>query len=395
MAPPHDNRSVKQGRLRAAPSEGEYRVTLGEEDRRQLALDLAGLLRPPERLRRTFGEVAADWLSRVVRVCRDNEERLLWHLWPLWELREAGHAEHGDDLTKARIDECFNALDQRNGGALGAATLNKARSTGKLAVDDAIANRRWHSPNPFAYVKPRRIAKKPYPRITADELARALAQLRPDRQRECIWQIHAGTRPGEQKALRKSDIDLERGFVTVQRSNARQETKTGRSREIPIPAGARAALLEAMRLSPSGLVFPRPDGTQQRPDVKLSKVLRSALKKAGVVTGYRFTCRRKGCGFGEETSIDAYRTGAVSLGVRRCPRCNFKLWCEGIPKRFTWYGLRHASATLHREVGADALAVKMALGHAVRDVTDDVYTHISDQRFAAEIGKLVVKPKGR
>jgi len=383
------------GSRRARRTPGEYRAKLAVDvDVRQLALELAQLMKPPERMRRTFGDVGADWLSRVVRVCRENEERHLWHLCPLWELREPGLDEHGDDLTKARIDACLVHLDRANGGPLGSASLNKLRSTGKLVIDDATANRRWRSANPFDFVQPRRVAKKPYPRITADELARALACMRPDRQRECIWQIHAGTRPGEQKALRKSDVDLERGFVTVQRSNARQETKTGRSREIPIPAGARAAIVEAMRLSPSALVFPRPDGTQQRADVKLSKVLRSALKRAGIVTGYRHTCRRKACGFAEEISLDAYRPGAesVTIDVRKCPECNFKLWCEGIPKHFTWYGLRHAAATLHREVGADALAVKMALGHVPRDLTDDVYTHITDQRFREELGKLVVKP---
>jgi integrase len=342
-------------------------------------------MRPAERPRRSFGDVAAAWLARVVRVRRENEERHLWYLCPLWHLREADAAERDDDLTKARIDDCFNALDKRNGGPLGPATLNKLRSTGKLAVDDAIANRRWHSANPFTYVQPRRVPRQPYPKITADELARALGHMRPDRMRECIWQIHVGTRPGEQKALRKCDVDLDRGFVTIHRSNARDETKTGIPREIPIPDGARAALVEAMRLSPSEFVFPRPDGTQQRHDVKLSKMLRSAFKAAGIVTGYRLTCRRKGCGYADEVLIE-------DRG-RLCPSCGFKLWCEGIPKHFTWYGLRHAANNLHREMGADAYAVKVALGHAPRDVNDEFYSHLSDERFKAELAKLIIRPK--
>lgn len=328
--------------------------------------------------RPSLGQLADDWLKRVPRACPGNERRHVHHMASLLSLREG-------ELNKAAIEHCFAALDKERGGKLGPATLNKLRSTGRLIIEDAVSNGLWFAANPFAAVPVRRVPRKPWPRITAGELSLALGQLRPDRMRECIWQIHAGTRPGEQKALRKSDVDLERGFVTVQRSNARGETKTGRSRELPIPAGARDALIESMRLSPSEFVFPRPDGTQQRADVKLSAVLRSALKRAGVVTGYRSTCRRQGCGFVDQQLLAARG--------RRCPRCNMKLWCEGIPKHFTWYALRHAAATLHRENGADALAVKMALGHASRDINDDIYTHMSDAKYQAEMGKLVVRPK--
>lgn len=334
--------------------------------------------------RRTFGEVAADWLSRLVRVSPENEQRHLWHLCPLWELRDAGSEEHEDDLTKARIEACLRALDVEHGGTLGPSSLNKALGTGRLVVQDAIANRRWHSANPFDFVKRRRVPKKPWARITADELARALAQLRPDRQRECIWQIHAGTRPGEMRGLQKGDVSLSEGFVTIQRSNGRSTTKTGVTRRIPIPAGARAVLEEAMRLSPSEFVFPNPDGSRQRADSKLSRTLQTAFKAAGIVTGYRFMCRRTECLFRDEQP-------AKELG-RRCPRCNFTMWCEGIPKRVTFYSLRHAAASLHTEAGADAHAMKTALGWAARDVGDDTYRHLSDQQFAEELGKLIITP---
>jgi len=326
---------------------------------------------------KTFGELAASWLKRCAHAFPEVAAGHVRHLAPLKHLREG-------DLTKAAIEAALLKLDRANGGPLGPATLNKLRSTGKLIIDDAIGSGTWSSANPFAYVKRRRVAAKPVARLTAEELSRALACMRPDRRRECLWQIHAGTRPGEQKALRKSDVDLARGFVTIHRSNGRAETKTGRSREIPIPIGAREALLEAMRLSPSELVFPNPDGTRQRADLKLSETLRTALKHAGVICGYGFKCRRKGCGF--------YEVQPTSSADRRCPRCNFKLWCEAVPKHFTWYGLRAAANNLHRESGADAFAVKVALGHAGRDVNDDHYSSLTDERFKAELGKLVIRP---
>lgn len=375
MAPP---RSVPPARrVRRRSSALEHRAP-PEVDVRQLALQLADLLRPPAPTRLTFGELGADWLKRVSRVRPENERRHLAHMTPLWALREG-------ELTKAAIETCFAALDKERGGKLGPESLNKLRSTGRLVVEDAAANGRWVGRNPFSDVAPRRVPRRAYPRITAEELSRALACLRPDRMRECIWQIHTGMRPGEQKALRKSDVDLGRGFVTVSRSNARDETKTGRARELPIPAGARAALLEAMRLSPSALVFPRPDGSQQRADTKLSNVLRTAFKKAGIVTGYKFSCRRKGCRYSDQQ--------LVADRFRRCPGCGFTLWCEPIPKAFTWYGLRHAACSLHREAGADAFVVKLALGHAAVDVNESTYSHLSDEMLKAELGKLVIAPK--
>lgn len=377
--PPRSKRS--SGSRRRARKTGEYRAKLPPQvDVKQLALQLADLLRPAALTRLSFGQLAEDWLKRVVRVHPGNERRHVAHMGPLLALKEG-------ELTKAAIEHCFVALDKERGGKLSSASLNMVRSTGRLIIEDAAANGRWSGRNPFNDVAPRRVSKKPYPRITVDELSRALACMRPDRQRECIWQIHAGTRPGEQKAMLKADVDLERGFVTICRSNARNETKTGVPREIPIPAGARDALIEAMRVSPSELVFPRPDGTRQRHDVKLSKMLRTAFKRAGVITGFKLACRRKGCGYSDQVLIEQRD--------RLCPICGFKLWCEPIPKHFTWYGLRHAANNLHRELGADAYAVKAALGHAPRDVNDEFYSHLSDERFKAELSKLVIAPKRR
>lgn len=370
-------RVVRSGRG-GGVRESECRVRLVEEDRRQLALDLAELLRGSEGERRSFGTLAEDWLKRLVRVRPKNERLHVRHMAALFPLKEG-------ELTKATIEACLVRLDVANGGTLGPATLNKLRSTGKLIIDDARANALWRGPNPFTAVKPRRVPRKPWPRLTGEELARAFDVMRADRRREAIVSLLTGIRPGEMKALQKCDVDLERGMLSVHRSLGRNQTKTGVPRDVPIPLAAREVLKEAMKLSISSLVFPKPNGSRQRDDVKLSRVLRTAFKKAGVVLGYRLTCRRKDCAHEEQN--------AAPLEIV-CPKCGMRLWCEPVPKPFTWYSLRHAAATLHREAGADALAVKMALGHVARDVTDDVYTHISDERYRAELNRLAL-PLGK
>lgn len=362
--------------------ESSYRVQLGEEERRQLVLEIAAELHRSEE-RRSFGVLAADWLKRVVRVRPQNEERHVRHMGDLLALREPGRRSAPDDLTKAAIESCFATLDKARGGKLGPAMLNKLRSTGRLIVEDARDNQRWFGPNPFSGVRCRRVPRKPWPRVTSVELGAAFAWLRADRQREALVMIHMGMRPGELKALKKEDVDFKRGFVSIHRSLERDETKTAAAREVPIPDGCRAALEEAISVSRFSLVFPRADGSMQRADTKLSRTLRTAFKSAGVVIGYRLLCRRPTCRHREERA-------AIQPGVSECPKCGFALWVDPIPKPFTWYGLRHASATLHREFGADALAVKTALGWVQRDIGDDVYTHLSDERYRAEMNRLAV-----
>ena len=49
-------------------------------------------------------------------------------------------------------------------------------------------------------------------------------------------------------------------------------------------------------------------------------ILRTALRKAQIVTGYVHKCRRQSCGYSEE---------AAEGDLRRCPKCKMKLWPVG------------------------------------------------------------------
>lgn len=342
------------------------------EELKQQNVELLALLRSTKtpRARQTLGELATDWLKRVSRVRPQHEQRHIGHMADLHQLREG-------ELTKATIEAAFAKLDRARGGTLGPAMLNKLRSTGKLIIDDAIACGLWRYANPFAYVKCHRVPRASYSHVTPAELSRAFAVLAENRRRLAVVALFTGMRPGELKALQKQDVDLERGFITVRRSLGRNTTKTGRERLVPIPRGCASALRDALEASPSELVFPRPDGTRERDDLKLSRILRTAFKKAKVITGYVYTCRRCGKSSGEQ---------ALSVVDQAC--CGAKMWREPVAKRFRFYDLRHACATLAREAGADPLAVKLTLGHIPRDQTDSRYTHMTDARFRTEMGKL-------
>ncbi len=53
----------------------------------------------------------------------------------------------------------------------------------------------------------------------------------------------------------------------------------------------------------------------------LEEVLRQALGRAGIVTGYEHVCRKKGCG---------HRELVADAAERRCPVHNHRLWPKAI-----------------------------------------------------------------
>jgi integrase len=336
----------------------------------------------PSRRRRddaapTFQELAEEWLrvEGARLAAPENERRHVEHLRLLWPLTEV-------ELRPARAREALLAL-LRPLGPLGPATVNKVRGTGRRIIREAQLNERWHGPNPFDVVRRLRQPRPSHRTLSIAEVRALLPHMRADRRREALVMLYLGPRPGEWKALRKVDVDLARGALTIRRSNARDATKTGRVRTVPIPAGLRPVLEEALRETPPTceLVFPRPCGRRQRADAKLSRMLQHCLRKAGLVTGYEYACRRKGCGHREERR---------ELEPLRCPACNFKLWATGIPLSVRFYDLRHSAATLHREAGCDPLVIQLVLGHAAENLTDSLYTHLSLEYMQREIDKLPI-----
>jgi hypothetical protein len=70
--------------------------------------------------------------------------------------------------------------------------------------------------------------------------------------------------------------------------------------------------------------FPHADGTMRDEIWQPEDVLRRALKRAGIVTGYSHVCRRKGCRYSEDRrEVDRLRFGFFQPGcdvtaLRRC-----------------------------------------------------------------------------
>ena len=78
-------------------------------------------------------------------------------------------------------------------------------------------------------------------------------------------------------------------------------------------------------------------------------VLRRALRKAGLVSGYRHKCRKPGCG---------YLEAAADPGLRKCPRHekNSRLWVTSTVRPIRFHDLRHTTGSLLTIAPADLAA---------------------------------------
>lgn len=375
-APLSGNGSDGQLRLMQARSERRSLLDLPEPQPNQLALP--GVLEAAKSSGAagpTFHHLAEEWfeLERRRLVEPVNERRHIAHLRQLWALREG---ELRPRAVRAALLELLAPT-----GTLGAATVNKVQSTGRRIIREAQLNERWLGPNPFEIVPRLRQVKPSFRTLSLAECRTLLPYLREDRRREVLVMLYLGCRPGEIKALKKQDVDLTRSELVIKRSNGRDQTKTGKERRVPISEGLRAVLADALWATSEDcdLVFPGQEGRRQRSDIKLARMLRSAMGRAGLVTGYSYVCRRSGCGHREKRRWEE---------DVRCPTCRAKLWVTGIALPVRYYDLRHSAATLHREAGCDPLVIQYTLGHAPKNLTDSIYTHLSADYLRRELNKL-------
>ena len=139
---------------------------------------------------------------------------------------------------------------------------------------------------------------------------------------------------------------------------------------IPIAAPLRARH-EAALGSPGALLFPRRDGSMQPRSLRLGRMLRAALGRAGVVDGWLHRCRAPGCGH-EARSPKA-------AAPERCPRCGMPtVWAKAIPRHVTFHGTRHSFGTAVVRGAGTAVAQK-ALRHSDVRLTIHTYGHLDDR----------------
>jgi integrase len=160
--------------------------------------------------------------------------------------------------------------------------------------------------------------------------------------------LATGMRPGEYLALKWSDIDLDRGMVTVQRTLVRTkggwqfgEPKTSKARRtLPIPPTV-TKLLRQHRVS------------QLEQRLKVA----DAWEDNGLV-------------FTNEIGQPLERHNLLSRHFKPL------LGKAGLPKTLRLYDLRHSAATLLLTAGIHPKVASERLGHSSVVMTLDTYTHV-------------------
>jgi integrase len=283
------------------------------------------------------------------------------------------------EVTAGRVEQFLQAKSDE----VGPQTLNHLRGYISRAFSCAKRAGRYAGANPVAAVRKRKVPRRVADYLKPEEVPLVLAALAPKWRSLFATALYAGLRKGELLGLCKSDVDLANRLVTVSRSYDRDTTKGGHADVIPIAAELVPYLAAAIDASPSQLVFPRSDGKMMSEKVQLELVLRRALRRAGIVIGYRHVCRRKGCGHVEQAANDT---------LRRCPKCNMKLWPTGEVRPIRFHHLRHSTASLLMMAGANPAAVQRIMRHSDPRITTEVYGHLAPGYLRAEVDRLVFGP---
>jgi integrase len=230
----------------------------------------------------------------------------------------------------------------------------------------------WHGrPNPIADVDPIRVPKVPRSILQSDEMEPVLVHVPATWRGPVATALFAGLREGEVFGLRKSEVDLEQGVIWVARSWDAPRTKDGKPAPIPIAPPLRP-FIEAAMASPGEILFPRLDpdhaGEMHPRSLRLGKMLRRAIVRAGLIVGYEHRCRGWHCGW------SARRSTATVPDA--CPTCGRQtVWARPIPRHVRFHDTRHSYGTqLVREAG---LAVaQQGLRHSDSRLTSDTYGHL-------------------
>ena len=281
-----------------------------------------------------------------------------------------------EHVRPATVEEL---LQKKELGGLKPQTLNHVRGFLHRAFEAGRAAGKFHGENPVTPVKKRRVSKRASSTLSADMVPRLLHTLDEAWRGLFATAIYTGMRKGELCGLRKADVDLKNGRITVRRSYGQGTTKGGRDGFVPIHEELRPFLEEALK-GPGGFVFPGKDGRARGPSFQPEKVLRRALTRIGEVDGWKLTCRR--CRSVERTETKEQPPDGC------CDACGMKLWPSAVPSRLRFHDLRHTAASLMLMAGADLPAVQRILRHRSPATTMGTYGHLADDYLAAQMSKM-------
>lgn len=301
-----------------------HEITLGEWLDRGLEL-----YKKPNRRRTT--------VDNYETMIRAHIKPALGHI-PLMKLEPAHLQEFYNRKAKEKSSRTVHLLHYIIG-----VTLKRAVKEGKL----------YRNVNEATELPPMR--KKEITPLSAEEVQKFLDAEAGDRLYAAfVLELGTGLRRGELLALRREDIDFEKGMVHVNRTLVMVRAEGGSSR--------------------TELVYQEPKTEKSREPVPIPKVVLEELK--------RHRARQE-----EEKAFwgQAYQDNGLVFCTedgKPLDPANFFRRYKRILKRaglpaVSFHTLRHTFATLLLEAGEEMKTVQELLRHTVIDVTADIYTQVT------------------
>ena len=244
--------------------------------------------------------------------------------------------------------------------------------------------------NPVEDVERFKVTPRPKKVLAVDEFEAVLAEVPRRWEGPVATGLYAGLREGEIFGLQKEDVDLDAGILMVWRSWEAARTKDGKALPVPIADQLRPRVAAALQ-SPGPFLFPRRDGSMHPSNLRLGRMLRAAIARAGLIEGWLHRCRAPGCGHEVQSPKAA--------PPDRCPRCGKPtVWAKAIPRHVTFHGTRHSFGTAVVRGAGTAVAQK-ALRHSDVRLTIHTYGHLDDrdlrEGIARAFGSAAAGPPSR
>lgn len=296
-------------------------------------------------------------------------------------------------LSRVTTEALEQLLSDMGRAGAAPASVNRIRSSLHAAFERARKAKLWTGPNPVSDVEPRRVPKRAYATLRAEEVALLLPHVEERWRNFFAAALWTGMRKGELCGLLKTDVDLEGRTLIVARSYDHDTTKGGHADAVPIAEPLVPYLQDAIARSPSKWVFPSSDGSMRTEECDPQKVLRTALGRAGIVDGFQHVCRR--CTSKVKRGELPPKAECSWLhpddAPRRCERCSMKLWPVATPRPLRFHDLRHTTATLLLRAGVDPHRVQRILRHSDIRTTLGTYGHLTVEDLR---GAMATLPEG-
>ena len=189
--------------------------------------------------------------------------------------------------------------------------------------------------------------------------------------------VNTGLRPGEIFALQLSDVDLENGFIDVNKTLVYQKylDDDGKTFHVEPPKTK-----QSYRKVPANSVCRKYLERQ----MELKKII--SQKRPKQQNEYLFVTKFN-TPLNSVIYSDAIKAVIRQINLTRPTDDQFEI--------FSGHTFRHTFATRCFENGVDAKVVQSYLGHASLKMTMDLYTHVADEKSMTDIERIVPGNKNK